>query len=275
MLNDKVKVLYIDDEVNNLNSFKAAFRFEYQVYVALNGTEAKEQLKHEPDIKVILCDQRMPEQTGAEFYANIREQYPLPVKVLITGYSDLEAVIDAINKGNIFKYIRKPWVESEIRAAIEDGVVQYHRNVFGTGSLLERSGYTVLDIMEHERGLLVDVLRGFEDYAKLKGYGVTGSYDTSVRGTVAVKFTLLDVAGEGRNVKQDIQEYLDKLGHQKVLDDIPERAPNEEHEQTFAILKSRLQFLYGNPGLHEALGSYKQLMNHLPEAHVQSHSMSV
>jgi len=118
---EKIKVLYIDDEQNNLNGFKATFRFDYTIYIAANIVQAYEQLSAHPDISVILCDQRMPDVTGSKFFEEMRELYPDPVRMLITGYADIESVIDAVNKGHIFRYIKKPWTDTDIRSAIEEG----------------------------------------------------------------------------------------------------------------------------------------------------------
>ncbi len=129
---DKIKILYIDDELNNLNSFKAAFRFDFNILTAASAADAKILLQNHDDIKIILSDQRMPDETGVQFFETIRTEYPKPIRMLITGYTDLEAVIDGINKGHIFRYIKKPWTDDEIRAAIEEA-----NKFFITSSLLE------------------------------------------------------------------------------------------------------------------------------------------
>jgi two-component system sensor histidine kinase/response regulator len=118
---DKIKVLYVDDEVNNLVGFKASFRLNYQVLIANNTTEALDHLRKHADITVIFCDQRMPDKTGVEFFEDIRNEFPNPIRILLTAYADIEAVIDAINRGNIFRYVKKPWAEGDIIAAIEEG----------------------------------------------------------------------------------------------------------------------------------------------------------
>ena len=116
----KIKVLYIDDEMNNLVSFKASFRFDYNVLVANSTDEAREHLVKNPDVSVILCDQRMPDKTGVEFYEQIRVDFPNPIRILITGYTDIESVIDAINRGHIFRYIKKPWTDVDVKSAIDE-----------------------------------------------------------------------------------------------------------------------------------------------------------
>lgn len=122
---EKIKVLYIDDEQNNLISFKAAFRFDYNVFIANNTEEAVNHLRNNPDISVILSDQKMPDKTGVEFFEEIRKEFPNPVRILITGYADIEAVINAINRGHVYRYIKKPWSEDDIRSSIDQGYKFY------------------------------------------------------------------------------------------------------------------------------------------------------
>ncbi len=121
---EKIRVLYIDDEVNNLIAFKANFRRLYDVHTAESAAEGKEVLK-EKNIHVIITDQRMPHMTGTQFLESILEEFPNPIKILLTGYADMEAVIDAINKGQIFRYLRKPWDEQELKMAITNAYEIY------------------------------------------------------------------------------------------------------------------------------------------------------
>jgi signal transduction histidine kinase len=168
---EKIKVLYIDDEQNNLNGFKATFRFDYAVLIASNTEQAKVHLKTNSDISVILCDQRMPDITGSKFFEEIREQYPDPVRMLITGYADIESVIDAVNKGHIFRYIKKPWTDTDIKAAIEEGNKFYITNTLLKNKNIElQSAYDELgkfaySVTHDLRGPLLSVL-GALDLAK-------------------------------------------------------------------------------------------------------------
>lgn len=120
----RIKVLYLDDEENNLRSFKAAFRRDYEVHVA-NNTEKAFQLIKECSPHVIFSDQRMPVTTGVEFFNAVRQVFPDPVRILMTGYTDLQAIVDAINKGHIYRYITKPWNDTEIKVAIENAYDVY------------------------------------------------------------------------------------------------------------------------------------------------------
>lgn len=118
MNNDKVSVLYVDDEENNLISFKATFRLKYKIHTALSGAEAIEILENNM-VHVIITDQRMPNMTGVEFLEKAIEKFSDPIRILLTGFTDMNAVVDAINKGKIFHYLTKPWNEEELDKTIE------------------------------------------------------------------------------------------------------------------------------------------------------------
>ena len=108
----------MDDEVHNLQAFKATFRRDYNVFIAESGIEALKIFDNQ-HLDLILTDQRMPEMTGIEFLMEVQKINPEPMRILITGYSDINAVIDAINKGQVYRYLNKPWQEDELRATIE------------------------------------------------------------------------------------------------------------------------------------------------------------
>lgn len=117
MKEERIRILYLDDEANNLNAFRASFRRDYEIYTALTVSEARHVLQ-EHAVHVVIADQRMPGMTGVEFLDSIKDEYSAPVRILLTGYTDFEALVNAINKGQIFRYIKKPWDEIELKNAI-------------------------------------------------------------------------------------------------------------------------------------------------------------
>lgn len=121
---DKITILYVDDEENNLFSFKATFRIKYQVLIAISGEEALKILEAKK-VHVIITDQRMPEMTGVDFLEKVLEKYPDPMRILLTGYADMNAVVDAVNKGKIFHYLAKPWNEEELDMTIKRAYDKY------------------------------------------------------------------------------------------------------------------------------------------------------
>ena len=108
----KHSILCIDDESYNLEALKRLFRKNYHVIGSLSGPQALEELGKQK-ISLIISDQKMPEMTGVEFFMRAKKIQPDAIRILLTGYTDLESVIDAINQGQIYRYITKPWEPRE------------------------------------------------------------------------------------------------------------------------------------------------------------------
>ncbi|GAA4176408.1 MULTISPECIES: response regulator [Sphingobacterium] len=140
MKNKKISILYVDDEENNLFSFKATFRLKYKVFTAISGAEAIELVKNNP-IDIIITDQRMPEMTGVEFLEEVIKIDAAPMRILLTGYADMAAVVDAVNKGKIFHYLNKPWSEKELDETIQRAYEVYteRQKIIETNAQLETS----------------------------------------------------------------------------------------------------------------------------------------
>lgn len=120
-----VGVLYVDDEINNLNSFKAAFRRDFNIHTASSAAEGRRILNGN-EIGVIITDQRMPVTTGIEFLESVLQTNPDTIRILLTGFSDINAVIDAINRGQVYKYLVKPWQNDELRIHIQNAIEIYN-----------------------------------------------------------------------------------------------------------------------------------------------------
>jgi two-component system, sensor histidine kinase and response regulator len=118
-MNDKIHVLYIDDEDNNLKSFKASLRKDFKIFTAIDAEEGL-RIAQEEEIHVVIADQRMPGMTGTEFFEKMVMINPDPIRILLTGYSDIASVIDAINKGEVYRFIDKPWNIEQIKNSIKN-----------------------------------------------------------------------------------------------------------------------------------------------------------
>lgn len=123
-LNQPIEVLYVDDEAHNLHSFKANFRKDYTIYTTTDTAEALD-LVETKDICIVMADQRMPVMTGVEFLEIIRKKHPEKIRILITGHTDIAAAIDAINRGEVFRFIDKPWDPDYVKNAIASGFEIY------------------------------------------------------------------------------------------------------------------------------------------------------
>ena len=116
----KQTLLLVDDEPNILASLSRLLRREgFQILTALSPSEAFEHLAKQP-VQVILSDQRMPEMSGTEFFARVRQLYPETIRIVLTGYTDLDSVTGAINRGAIYKFLTKPWDDDQLREQIRD-----------------------------------------------------------------------------------------------------------------------------------------------------------
>jgi two-component system NtrC family sensor kinase len=117
-------VLFVDDDPPNLVVWEAACADEFRVLTASDAEQAIDVMsKHE--VGVVLSDQRMPGTTGVELLEKVRIEFPATVRILITAHSDLAAAVDAINRGNVRRYLRKPCALHELRAAVRDSLEQY------------------------------------------------------------------------------------------------------------------------------------------------------
>lgn len=121
-------ILYLDDEEQNLLSFQALFRRSYNVFTTSSAHEAVEILNSR-EIHVIFSDQKMPDVSGVEFFETILPDFPHPVRILLTGYADIEAVIDAINKGQVYRYVAKPWDANELAICVENAIEKFNRDL--------------------------------------------------------------------------------------------------------------------------------------------------
>ena len=119
------RILIIDDEPQVLQALERILRNEYEVLLAQSGAEGLKKLKKTSDIALILCDQRMPEMTGVETLQKSLSLAPQAIRILLTGYSDIESVIHAINKGKIYHYIAKPWETQELKLEIKRALDVY------------------------------------------------------------------------------------------------------------------------------------------------------
>lgn len=128
-----IKVLYLDDEENNLIAFKALFRREFDVFTTTSPQEAVAYLNAN-EVPIILSDQKMPELSGVEFFELTLNDFPNAVRILVTGYADIEAVIDAINRGQVYRYVAKPWNENDLRVCLLNAAERYDMNIQSSDS---------------------------------------------------------------------------------------------------------------------------------------------
>jgi response regulator RpfG family c-di-GMP phosphodiesterase len=121
-------LLVVDDEPDVCDSVHDLLRHEFQVLKAPNAAEGV-RLMQENEIHIIMTDQRMPNVTGVELLKNIRHRHPMSIRLLFTGFADLEAIIEAINHGHIFRFVKKPWQPEELLTVVHEAAQEYDRLV--------------------------------------------------------------------------------------------------------------------------------------------------
>jgi DNA-binding NtrC family response regulator len=122
----KHSILLVDDEPEILFSLRGLLRREFDLHTANSGAEALEVMHRQP-IHVIMTDQRMPEMTGVELLQRARGESPEAIRIVFTGYADIKAVIDAINQGQIYRYLTKPWDPDELLALLHQACDHHDR----------------------------------------------------------------------------------------------------------------------------------------------------
>lgn len=134
-------ILFVDDEANILSSLRRVFRpLGYRILTAESGLQGLEILEREC-VDLVVSDMRMPEMNGAQFLEKVRERWPDTVRILLTGYSEVSATIDAINKGQIYRYVSKPWEDNDITLTVRLALQQ---------KMLEREKQR-LEILTHKQ----------------------------------------------------------------------------------------------------------------------------
>lgn len=154
MRNKDINILYLDDEENNLLSFKAALRRHFSIHTALSAREAIRIMREQP-IHVVVTDQRMPDMTGVQFLEAILPEFPDVIRLILTGFSDVEAIIKAINAGRVYRYVTKPWDENELLVTLNGASELY---------LLQRRNRELLEELQHKVTEQERIMKLFQKY---------------------------------------------------------------------------------------------------------------
>ncbi|HVU05710.1 MAG TPA: ATP-binding protein [Polyangiaceae bacterium] len=240
-------VLFVDDDEANLIVWREACSDAHAVLVA-NGADHAMALLREHEVGVVLADQRMPKTTGVELLEKVREEFPDTVRILITAYSDLGAAIDAINRGHVRRYLRKPCALPELRAEIADAMEFYQIRLRARAVerrlLLTERVYAlglVASALGRELGRPAELIRESVSLAR-----------TEVR-TIADK--LESPAGDVRVLRTrllELEEWLGRalLGVERVIDlarSVEVSPPGAETEQVdvASVLRLTLRIIRG------------------------------
>jgi len=224
----KHTVLLVDDEENVLHSLKRLLRKEgYRLLTASSGTEGLKVLEKN-DIHLVISDQRMPQMSGTEFFAIVKERYPGPIRIVLTGYTDVDSITESINKGHIYKFFLKPWNDQSLKLEIKSALEQYdliqtnkrlHEKVLEQNEELKKINEN-LEMLVKKRTMELEIQNQalelsramLEDLA-LPIIGV------SVEGLIAVinrEAKSLSINGQGIEIGKEINGYFSPLIKEKI-----------------------------------------------------------
>ncbi|MGC1309643.1 MAG: response regulator [Phormidesmis sp.] len=244
----KHKILVVDDEPDNLDLLYRTFYRDFKVIKANSGQDALDQMADQGDIAVIISDQRMPGMSGTELLRVTADRYPNSIRIMLTGYTDMEDLVEAINEGKVFKYVTKPWEEEDLRTVVNQAVdthsvlnarTQELNRVLRQETLLNAITNTIRSAQSSQEMLktIVDTLgKAFElDYGVVKPlaeaelnspvFHYVGTAMPEEHQTPAV-LTLLEQTVWQTALTQ----------HLEVAEDVVEAAPNPENVKAYQRL---------------------------------------
>lgn len=164
----KTKILYVDDDGPNLDAFYRVFRFDYEVLKAGSGAEGLGIVRNNPDIAVIVSDQRMPGMTGVEFLENTAQLLPYTQRIMLTAYTDNEALILSIQKGHVYDYVVKPWSRETLGPVLNQAVKLYEDRIEKIKKLrVAETKNSVLETEIRERFCFDEIIGAEGDLATL------------------------------------------------------------------------------------------------------------
>jgi DNA-binding NtrC family response regulator len=177
----KHPILIVDDESEMLYSLRGLLRRDFEVHTAGSADEAREVLRQQP-IHAIMTDQRMPEMTGVELLTEVREEWPDAIRMVFTGYSDIKAVIDAINGGQIFRYITKPWDADELKSILHQACEEYDRVVERKKLLQDLRTYLIQSMIlaAGQKGIVGEAGQTAAERLADEGKSLLGRLDTAL-----------------------------------------------------------------------------------------------
>src|SRR3990172_12122523 len=120
------RILVVDDEEAILETMTFTFEDDYEVFTSQSAVKALEVLDERAPVAVVISDQRMPEMTGVEFLARVFQRHPTTVRIMLTGFADMDATIRAINDGHVYAYVTKPWEPEQLKQIVRRAI-DHHR----------------------------------------------------------------------------------------------------------------------------------------------------
>lgn len=263
------RVLFVDDEERILKGIKRQLRKKVDLEIALGPIEALRMVKEEGPFAVVISDMRMPEMTGAQLLKEIRDHSPDTVRMLLTGYSEIESTVEAINQGHVFKFLNKPCQDSLLLSAIEEGLEQY-RLITAERELVEGTLRGSVDMLSNVLSLVNPIAFGKATRIRRVANGIAKYMDNGLKdlwkldvaamlaplGLVSVPPEILEKRLAGETLSDEESEIFQQ--HPQVARDLVKSIPRLE--DVAAIIS--LQDVRGseNLNLNDSIGSYSCIL---------------
>jgi signal transduction histidine kinase len=247
---DAPTILYVDDDKENLRTFKRLFRKQYNVLLAESGEEGLQIIHLHSPIPLIISDQRMPEMTGIEFLEKTIKISPDSIRMIITGFTDVQALIDAINTGRVYRYITKPWDVQELYVTFKRAVESY--------DLKKKNNQLLIDLQRKNEDLersyktLQETQEKLIQSEKLASIGRLASRIAhELRNPIQVIRMGLDVLNEDLREEQRCAMTLEHLDQEiialnTIIQDLLEYARDMKFEYTPTDINSLIQGVFYN-----------------------------
>lgn len=148
----QARVLYVDDEIDNLKALQLLFQSEpFDLIIDHSPLNALNRIDHiQP--AVVIADQRMPEMSGADFLAKVKRRHPATVRMMLTGYADFESAVEAINKGHVYSFIQKPWQADELKAKVRSALA-HRESILGLRNIVEILADEILENQKDHKAI--------------------------------------------------------------------------------------------------------------------------
>lgn len=154
---EKLKILFVDDERLIVDTLKTLFKRKYDVFTSINPIEAIETVKRET-FDIVVSDQKMPQMTGSEFLSEVKALRPQTIRLLLTGYSEYEAIISSINEAEVFRFIKKPWQNEEVINIIKTAAMAAQEiKDLSRAELIGDATLPMIQVVAHEKNTSQEV----------------------------------------------------------------------------------------------------------------------
>jgi signal transduction histidine kinase len=237
--NDRMTLLIVDDEEDVLLSLRSMFRREFHVVTVPRAREALGLIESH-GVQIVISDQRMPDMNGVEFLQQVSEKFPDVVRLMITGYADINSVIAAVNHGHVFRYIAKPWDPAELQAAVRQAAEQYRvlaerRRLIKELDEANQLKTAFITIASHELNTPLTIVLGMLQLATIRSKDdvVKNCLDRAARAAHRLQHLLtntfkllqqrefhrslertdIDIADLFREIREDLDPYLAERKH--------------------------------------------------------------